>query len=262
MISSFRGAWLSHLPKFGISLLVLLTTCSEDLITDFIIWLMVGSVSVLAEKIHSQVMSAHRKSFPFTAVLYSGYEFGFEFRLRILVLELPVLRIWSYTNDLTLYSLAFPYVQWRGQEYLTGLPRSWHDMRKLAEALNRVCQWREYSAHVVIVVIIITSGKVANTLRFPEIDCKVWDYSKILGSLPTPRYIFCRPAFWVFSLLISLWFRSVFRMGERAHVSWPLRLSGAYTITPNCLGTVVVTQKRIISLLTDEVQLKICRLPR
>lgn len=36
-------------------------------------------------------------------------------------------------------------------------------MRKLAEALYRVCQWREHSAHVVIVVI-ITSGKVVNTL--------------------------------------------------------------------------------------------------
>ena len=127
MISSFRRAWLFHLPKFGISLLVLLTTCSEDPITDFIIWLMVGSVSVLAEKIHSQVMSAHRKSFPFAAVLYSGYEFGFEFRLRILILELPILRIWSFTNDLTLYSSAFPFVPWRGQQYLTGLPWRWQD---------------------------------------------------------------------------------------------------------------------------------------
>ena len=88
------------------------------------------------------------------------------------------------------------------------------------------------------------------------------DYSKTLGSLPTPRYMFCRPAFLVFSLLISLWFRLVFRMGERGNVSWLLRLSGAYTTAPNSLGTLVVTPKRIISLLTDEVQLKICRLPR
>lgn len=50
-------------------------------------------MSVLAEKIHSQVMSAYRKSFPFAAVLDSGYESGFEFRLRIVILELPFLRI-------------------------------------------------------------------------------------------------------------------------------------------------------------------------
>lgn len=49
-------------------------------------------MSVLAEKIYPQVMSAYRKSFSF-AILYSGYELGFEFRLRNVILELPFLRI-------------------------------------------------------------------------------------------------------------------------------------------------------------------------
>ena len=61
--------------------LSLLTTCSEDPITDFVIRLTVGSVSVLAEKIRSQVMSAPSKSFHFAEVLYSGYEFGFDLDL-------------------------------------------------------------------------------------------------------------------------------------------------------------------------------------
>lgn len=46
-------------------------------------------------------MSACSESFHFAAVLYGDYEHGFEFRLRMFVLELLFLRIEYCTRDLT-----------------------------------------------------------------------------------------------------------------------------------------------------------------
>lgn len=90
----------------------LLTTCSEDLITDFFNPIESGVCVcfVKAQRVYSQVVSARSESFHFAAVLYGDYEHGFELRLRMFFLELLFLRMEYCTSDLTALIPQLPHL--------------------------------------------------------------------------------------------------------------------------------------------------------